>query len=181
MKTKIKVGLDERTTAKLSREQAEQLRKVIFKSTFWDNEKMERRIWWLTYNPEEALKKLGIEGVDGEAEIMIRGEMVKAYCNSHPEWTYGRREKVDTVEKQYLQKALGYDTFAYDTVMSHIRMRATFEKEEIQKVLRRLNSSRAESQFGGIRSLGFRKKEANFLKDAAGEMGRVLEEMTKQA
>lgn len=171
------VDLNVRTVKALSKAEKQRLEQVISERIILRDTDMEKLTWKMTYDPEKTSEELGFMKANKRIQIIIRGEMVKNYRAVNPDWTYGRREKAETAEKSSLLQALKYDTFAYDTVMSHIRMRATFKKEDTQKVLRCLNSERVESQFGGIRSLGFRKEEANFLKNAAREMGRVLEKM----
>lgn len=173
----IKITLREKTMRKLNENTCAQLRQVICESITRERKEKESLIWRLTFAPESTCKELGFEEVDKEQAKTIRSELVDFYRRVSDNWDYGHRNTPEKEEEKKLWKALKGDAFAYDTVMEHIKLRSTFGEEEVERILRCLNSSREASQYGGVRSLGFRKDETNFLQESANAMGKVIASM----
>lgn len=174
----IKITLNAKTLKKLNTATCDRLRSVIsghLQDKPWE---LQRMLWNLTYSPEESLKKLGFGSETGvDDAVTIRAEMARYFSRFCPTFTYGHQFTPVTDAQKALNKALRGDQYAYDTVMSHIKERSGYDKDEVDKMLRCLNSKREPSQFGGIRALGFRADEAAYLKGAATQMGEVLKAM----
>lgn len=175
----IKITLRTKTMRKLDEDTCDQLRQVICESITCGGKEKEGLIWRLTYDPENICRELGFDEIDEEQARTIRSELVDFYRRVSNDWDYGRRNTPESEEEKGLWKALKGDAFAYDTVMGHIKVRSTFGEGEVERIIRCLNSPQEASQYGGVRSLGFRKDETDFLKEAANAMGKVLASITK--
>lgn len=175
----FKVDLRKKTTQKLDATTCQTLREVISQILCLRDYEMEQLIWSLTHESAVAAKRLGFENLTASETIVIRAELCTAYRKFHSTWDYGHRYTPSTDAESALLKALHGDQYAYDTVMTRIVQRSQRTNVEVTQILRRLNSQKETSQFGGVRSLGFRYEEANFLKGAANQMGQVLEPLAK--
>lgn len=174
----VTITLRDKTTRKLNKATCQTLREVIAQCSTYTTKELERLIWNLTYNPEETGKELGFKKIGQEEATTIRAEMVNFFRLFKSDWTYGTEYSAKTAEEKELLKALKGDRYAYDMVMKHIVVRTGFPEGEVNRVLRCLNSARETSCYGGVRSLGFRAAEADFLKGVANAMGKVLASMT---
>lgn len=175
---KVTITLRDKTTKRLDKATCQTLREVISQGITSNTKELERLIWKLTYNPKKTGQELGFKEIEQEEATTIRAEMVNFFRLFKSDWTYGSEYSAQMAEEKELLKALKGDLYAYDMVMKHIVARVEFPKEEVDRILRCLNSARETSQYGGVRSLGFRAEEADFLKGAANAMGKVLEAMT---
>ena len=170
----ISISLSSKITRDFSEADCQKIRQIISEMMLLDERKMENLIWQLTFNSESTAKSLGLEGIDGNQALKVRNELAKKYRKLYSDWKYGRCNTPETDEEKQLWKALKGDGYAYDTVMRHIKVRSTYEKNYVGHIIYLLNSEERENQFGGIRCLGFRAEEAEFLRSSANAMGKVL-------
>ena len=170
----INISLSSKITREFSETDCQKIRQIISEMILLNGKEMEILIWQLTFNSENAARLLEFEGIDGNQALKIRNELAKQYRKLYPDWEYGKCYTPETEEEKQLWKALKGDGYAYDTVMGHIKVRSTYEKNYVDRITYLLNSEKEANQFGGIRCLGFRAEEAQFLKSSANAMGKVL-------
>lgn len=185
------ITMRKKTIKKLSDEQSELLKELIESCLNLSFSEMQNLIWELTYQPEKTLQNIGFieEQDEGEKSYndtdvdfyasVVRSELAIQYREVHHEWDYGTACPSDEVT-QKLWKALKGERYIYHTVMEKIAEFAYFEDERILKVNRCLNSKREESQFGGLREMGFSYEEAVFLKYVANQIGEVFSNKMKE-
>lgn len=174
-----------KTTEKLPEEMQRILKEQLEEFLQEKEEAAEGVIWMLSYDPKPVLIWMGFpEDISDEEIKVIQSELASQYRTVHKDCEYGQtfegKDVAKTKAARELRAALGEDPFAFDSVMQKLIEKSYALEFSIDKTLRCLESKKDTSKFGGIKSLGFGKIEANFLIKAANQMGKVLEELTKE-
>lgn len=152
----------------LSEELKQAINEVIAPFERYRDDQVIRYLWKLTSQPEYAMAKMQFS--DEEIEQLlplskkIRNEIISRFDKA------GLFELPENYDKN-LFDALGGDKVAYKVVTNMVdNTVCTAHIESIKEAHRLLNHKNPEKVFGGLRSVGFDKFEANFLMPKDGSL-----------
>lgn len=147
-------------TNNLNAQEIIDLKEVAERYKELDEETVFSYLWKMTYDPEYALQKVGLNN-----EVFL--ELYKKVRNYIFE-EYGKPEILGDPDtyNQELFKALGQDKFAYCFICQKIQNAIYYYSEsDLKRIASLLRSEFKNNQFGGLRSLGLTLSEAQFFEN----------------
>lgn len=133
-------------------------------------------IWFFNYSPEKAWEKNGLPENEYESSIgVVQRELMRMLKLMYPEtWKSLTAAPANDAEKA-LSKALKSEiTFGF--VRDKISCFEISTVESFDRAIFLLTSDEEKNRFGGLKAIGFKKYEANFLKEVAPQISEVLRE-----
>lgn len=134
-------------------------------------------IWFFNYSSSKAweMNKLPEDEFTGSIEIVQR-ELMRMLKLLYPEtWKSLTASPANDTEKA-LSKALKSES-AFGFVRDKISCVEFPTSEAFKRVIHLLTSEAEKNRFGGLKAIGFKKYEADFLKEVAPQIGEVLKEV----
>lgn len=165
------------------------LNQVIFLLCLRPEKYVENLLWSLTINPEDALLKMGLSiGTNYQSEneiseemiIPLRNEIRYQYKLKHSSFLEVKGPK----ELQEPFKVLKAEVQSDDLIAKKIwdaAITIVAEKQEfeIDRITYLLSSKKEANVYGGLRTMNFSSQEANFLKDYAQQIVKVVKALSQ--
>ena len=141
----------------LNNSQKQDLEEVCLTFAKYSNSVAFKYLWNLTYNPENALDKMGLI----DQEFLTYHKKVRNYIAEES----GHLNFVSDAENysKYLFKSLNQDRFATKIIgMAIENVIYSYPMSELERIDKLLSSMEENNQFGGLKSLKLTNNEANY-------------------